>query len=183
MQQYQLLARELGVTFNFSLLTASNDNKVFKDYLLDKEEFMAVQEYLKRENIPIMDTAFETIGLQCKNRCGAGKNLVSIAADGTVYPCHMLHIPQLSLGNIFEMSLEEIVYNVNNQFLNINVDLMNGCNSCKYKYFCGGGCGARSYLSTGSIYERCDLCETNYKFIEDNFNDLKKLCANLARAQ
>lgn len=75
--------------------------------------------------------------------------MISIGADGAVYPCHMLHIADLKLGNILEKELSKIVFSSNNPFLNLDVNHIDGCQECKYGNFCGGGCRARSYLKQG----------------------------------
>lgn len=175
MAEYLELSRKLGIGFNFSLLTASVDNPEFKDYILGPEEFKKMQVYLKSANIQVADTALESIGLHCRKVCGAGKKLISVGADGTIYPCHMLHISELALGNIMETPLSDLLNSDKNPFRNLSVDDVEGCKDCEYKYFCGGGCRARSFLSTQSIYQKCDLCETNLEFTKDNFSRLKAM--------
>lgn len=173
MKKYKDLATDLSVTFNFSLLTAAEDNEDFKDYILDDADLRKIQAYINKENIPLTDTIMDNSGLVCRNRCGVGKSLISIAADGTVYPCHMLHIPELAMGNVLQNNLRDIVFSQSNEFLSFDVDDLNECQKCYYRYFCGGGCRARSYLKYHTIKRKCDLCETNYNFIEENINKLK----------
>ena len=91
------------------MLTTSPFDEVFKDYTLRKEEFDMVEHFLKHHRAVITDSAMEGESLSCKSRCGAGRFLISISADGTIYPCHMLHIDDLKLGNIFEKDRKRLV--------------------------------------------------------------------------
>ncbi|MBU3110231.1 radical SAM/SPASM domain-containing protein [Clostridium lacusfryxellense] len=176
MKEYAKLSKILNVPFNFSVLTVDINNLIFKDYLLDDNDFKLMSEYLEdQKDIVIQDSPMDGFSLQCKTRCEAGRHLISIGADGSVYPCHMLHKDELKLGNILNQNLKDIVFTKKNPFLNISVDQIEGCTDCKYKYFCGGNCRARSYLSTHSIYENDNLCEVSYSHIESKFENLKKM--------
>jgi len=174
LNQYKKLAEQLDVTYNFSILTVSQEDKVFADYILKKDDFDYVEKFLEHNRVLISDSAMENEGLSCKSRCGAGKLLVSIAADGTVYPCHMLHVKELSLGNILDNKLTDIIFNEKNPFLNLDIHSIKGCNTCKYGNLCGGGCRARSYMQTGSIYNNSDICGVSYKNLDKKFTGLKK---------
>lgn len=174
MQQYVNLANDMNTTFNFSMLTASPFDKVFSEYTLRKEELDMVEDFLKYNKVKITDSAMEGESLSCKSRCGAGKLLVSVAADGTIYPCHMLHIEKLKLGNVLERDLSSIIFNKDNPFLDLDINKIEGCVDCKYGNFCGGGCRARSYLATGSIYAKADICEVSYNTLDNKFKNLKK---------
>jgi radical SAM protein with 4Fe4S-binding SPASM domain len=168
MEEYMNLANNMGTTFNFSMLTTSPFDEVFKDYTLRKEEFDMVEHFLKHHRAVITDSAMEGESLSCKSRCGAGRFLISVSADGTIYPCHMLHIDDLKLGNIFEKDLQSIVFNEDNPFLNLDINNIEGCSECKYGNFCGGGYRARSYLASGSIYAKADICEVSYHTLDKN---------------
>lgn len=174
MEQYVQLAKQLGTTFNFSMLTAAADNPVFQDYLLGNEEFEQMKAFLKKHHAHITDSPMDTDYLSCKSRCGAGKMMVSISADGTVYPCHMLHIPALQLGNVLKEPLSKIVFRNDNPFLNLDIHHIDGCQDCKYGYFCGGGCRARSYLASRNIYAKSDICDVSYQTLAVKFDRLKQ---------
>lgn len=174
LNRYKELAETLGTTYNFSILTTALNDMTFKDYILTKDDFKCVEEFLNQNNVAVMDSAMETKRLCCKSRCGAGKLLISIAADGSVYPCHMLHVKGLKLGNVLNEKLRRIVFSKNNPFLDLDIKKINGCSSCKYGNFCGGGCRARSYLSTGSLYDNSDICDVSYKNLEKQFSGLRK---------
>ena len=50
--------------------------------------------------LPAMDAPVG-VNLTVKRNCGAGCKSLSVDADGTIYPCHMLHRPELAMGNAF----------------------------------------------------------------------------------
>lgn len=73
-------------------------------------------------------------------------------------------------GNIFESSIDEIVASKEwQEFSNIKVqDLPVKCTKCKYMRFCGGGCRADAYYSTGDILGISDFtCELIKFFVEE----------------
>lgn len=176
MDQYYNLAKELDLQFSFSILTVNSSNKVFKDYMLDNLDFEKMKEFLKRQSeVIITDTPINNFSMSCKTRCGAGRNLISIGADGSVYPCHMLHESRFKLGNILTENLKDIIFSKKNPFLDLSVDKLEGCKKCKYKYFCGGNCRARSLLEQNDLYGKDSLCEVSYSYIDSQFKQLKEM--------
>ena len=74
--------------------------------------------------------------------CGAGIHKIAVFPDGRVTPCD--HLPDLTLGNITENSLEAIVKGNEMQkftrFMNQKRSDYDECRECKYLEFCLGGC-------------------------------------------
>jgi uncharacterized protein len=67
--------------------------------------------------------------------CGAGRNYLSIDTDGSVLPCHMLtgyNLPGIPLQMLETPRFDN--------FANPKIDHRNGCNTCEWRYWCGGGC-------------------------------------------
>ncbi|HID26142.1 MAG TPA: radical SAM protein, partial [Thermoplasmata archaeon] len=77
--------------------------------------------------------------------CGAGRFYLGMRANGDLQPC--VFFP-LKIGNILKDDFEDLW--VNNQVLHKlrDKDLLQGCNTCEYRYYCGG-CRARAYTYTG----------------------------------
>ena len=99
--------------------------------------------------------------------CGAGVKELSVAADGAVYPCHMLMRPQFHLGNLFEEPLEAIRRRALEMgFGQLTVDEFDGCRDCGHRYLCGGGCRARAFFATGSVYGKDPYCA----FMQEHFS-------------
>ncbi|MDO8751712.1 MAG: radical SAM protein [Dehalococcoidia bacterium] len=82
--------------------------------------------------------------------CNACFGMLSVNADGHVYPCAALSgAPGFDCGSIKEKSLKEIWQEspVASWIRQDSVQKRVGCNSCFLKYFCGGGCFAQSYFA------------------------------------
>lgn len=92
--------------------------------------------------------------------CGAGKTCVSIANDGTLYPCTSLDI---KLGNVFEHTLKEIYDHSEkikefNRLRNYTLDMIRDCARCANIEECSGGCRANSYLYSSDILGNDPYC-------------------------
>jgi radical SAM protein with 4Fe4S-binding SPASM domain len=106
---------------------------------------------------------------RCKRRnCGMGKGIISIAANGDVFPCHVLHRKELTMGNLLEVPLEEVLQSEDLGWTRVDVDEIEGCGQCDYKYLCGGGCRAHTYWKYGTFRKRYPYCELSSRCIEYN---------------
>jgi radical SAM protein with 4Fe4S-binding SPASM domain len=92
-------------------------------------------------------------------RCAMAGAEISIADDGGVYPCQLLHEPEFCAGNIRLQSLREI-YNSERfrQLRRVNVFSIAECRECPIRYLCAGACRARSYFECGSINLSGEFC-------------------------
>ena len=73
--------------------------------------------------------------------CGAGRFYMGMRANGDIQPC--VFFP-LKIGNILKDDFEQLwIHNKVLQDLR-NKDLLKGCSTCQYRYYCGG-CRARAY--------------------------------------
>lgn len=172
MKEYRELADDLGVELSYSLLSVC-DTPELHDYIPGKEELRMLAGNLLTSNDRVQDLGMSA-DLQAGLTCGAGKIIISISTDGSIYPCHMLHVPELKLGNIFEYPLQEEFLNmtVSRNFQNCNVENNKSCINCEYKYFCSGGCRARAYFKDGDFRGKDSYCEHSYYFYENVINDL-----------
>lgn len=173
MENYRSLALDLGVNYSFSIFTVEPNNKMFQDYILSNDDLILVEKTLMELNgeVTLRDFPVDGFNLVCRRKCEAGNKLISIAADGTVYPCHMLHQNEFALGNALELSLRSIIFNKNNPFQTLTVEEFQNCKSCNYKYLCGGGCRGRSYLYYQSITHRdayCTMIKNYYSDVMSN---------------
>lgn len=125
--------------------------KEFNEFLVDK---------LKQNNIDYLmmilnDTDF--YGKYLKRlllrtpvfyRCGAGKDKISITANGDIYPCDsFVGIEECKIGNIDTGIQDDKV----NQFYEQIVTNRKICKDCWLRYICGGECYYTSYISNGNI--------------------------------
>lgn len=103
--------------------------------------------------------------LSVRTSCGAGTRTLSVAADGTVYPYHMLHRPELAMSNAFRDPAGAILSGETaRSFRALDVRGIEACTSCPVRLLCGGGCRARALMSSGlrSKDPYCSLSRTYY---------------------
>lgn len=104
------------------------------------------------------------MGARIEHRCFAGKNKVSLTANGDVFPCDsFVGIDEFKLFNIDEVSDNY----PNNIFRKMSVhNRSQSCNRCWAKYICGGDCPHNSYVVNKNIFEpdSC-FCEIQYHLI------------------
>ena len=119
-----------------------------------------------QEPLALMDAPVG-LNLTVKRNCGAGYRGVSIAADGTVYPCHMLHRPELAMGNVFDGTLAEALESeVSARCRALDAANFEGCATCRYERICGGGCRARSLFASGSLESPDSYCAMTLEFYD-----------------
>ena len=170
MAHYISLAEELGVTMNYSLFSCDYEDPTVCELLPRDTELETIATTLLSMGCSISASNTATgVNLTVKQNCGAGVKEVSIAADGAVYPCHMLHRPDWKMGNIFQESLARILGSKHaKRIAMVNVNNIEECSNCLHKYFCGGGCRARALFRFGDITNKdayCTLMKTFYEQI------------------
>lgn len=173
------LAKEIDVPIAFSLLTCNTDERNLEDYVLTEQEFKDfIMQNSGNDDIHVSESSINIEDIVFKSTCGAGRNTVSIDARGFVYPCHMLHSTKYSMGNILVDSWDSILASKKIQDLvECDVDKVEGCSKCEYRYFCGGGCKARIIYAQNALYASDIYCEglkDNYKRMADYFAKLAK---------
>lgn len=87
-------------------------------------------------------------------KCSAGDKLITVMADGTVYPCRRMPI---DCGNIFTNSLSKI-YECKIFSELRNYKEIDGCNKCIYLEKCGGGLKCLSYAVEGTPFKKDEGC-------------------------
>lgn len=182
LKEYVVLSKELEVGISFSLLTCSPKDAVLKDWLPTGEQLSNIARQLIElgtegtvsvNDMPIGD------GIDARRSCEVGCKILSISADGTVYPCHMLHDSRLAMGNIFKEELTEILSSdIAKTCEELHVDHFDVCNKCTYRYICGGGCRARSFYSYGNLTSQdtyCPMMQTYFEWISDQIETKYRL--------
>jgi uncharacterized protein len=115
------------------------------------------------------------------NRCSAGQELLTITADGDVYPCEQyIGLRKFHMGNIHDDDFPgEKFERLREMFCRINIYSSLNCSECWARFFCGGVCHWRSYISHGdlsrSMDQRClemkTILEALLPEIADIFSD------------
>lgn len=145
---YIQLAESTDSTIGFSLLSSPKCENV-SDLLPSRESLVGMAKSLLDAGYqPSSLNAQHKVNLAICKSCGAGKSVISVGADGTVFPCHMLHRKEYGMGNLFHQSLDDCLNGqIGQLFRGISVDSIEQCEACEYRYLCGGGCRARSVYS------------------------------------
>lgn len=82
------------------------------------------------------------------NRCQAGKNKISLAANGDLYPCDaFVGNNEYCIGNALTKEL------YSNKFKNLFTSDIPKCNKCWARYICGGDCYHNSMIMCESIMD------------------------------
>lgn len=86
--------------------------------------------------------------------CGVGYGTIAVNPDGSVSPCNHLTDPKLSLGNVRQSNLRQLVGTGYKLYNFVDVSKMPGssCAKCPVRYFCGGWCRASSFHTYGSMH-------------------------------
>lgn len=162
------IAKNIGVhRFWSDRLIPEGHGKDLEKYLFSPEETYEYVKLLKKESIKARINPFSKtiIGTQRALQfspfvdrpysCTAGKTLLALMPDGTVYPCRRLPI---SIGNIKKNSFKEIYFG--NKLVNeLQSDGVNdGCQGCSFEQTCKGGLKCLSYALTGSPFMKDPGC-------------------------
>lgn len=99
--------------------------------------------------------------------CGAGTEYLAVSPIGDIYPCHQfVGKNDFLLGNVF---LDLLNCEIQNVFSKNTVTNKDNCKNCFAKYYCGGGCAANAFFSSGSIYGQYKIgCEMIKKRLENS---------------
>lgn len=165
--EYAALADSLGATMNFSLLSAPAENDELSAVLPDDaalERLAQATLALSRDGVPVLSDTPVSTRLMTTCGCGAGCAMVSVSADGEVFPCHMMHDEVFSLGSL----LEDPGCLAARRAPAPRVGELVACSDCEIRYLCGGGCRARAYFATGGVEARdpyCALMRTFYRLL------------------
>jgi radical SAM protein with 4Fe4S-binding SPASM domain len=160
--KYLTLSKELGAPLSYSLFTGSCFDPEVKELLPRENQLRVLGETVFSQSSGALSTVQDSplaVNLSVARKCGAGKEMLSVAADGTLYPCHMLHLEECRLGNLFSDDIADIRFDEIPCFTEIREPSMdNDCSLCEYMWFCRGGCKARSYLMYGTFVPKDPYC-------------------------
>lgn len=172
--RYTELAQSLGTTMNFSLLSCLGDLGDEDDLRLTDARLRQLAEEMLSGGEAGIDTA--NLGLGARASCGMGKSTVSIAADGTVYPCHMLHVDGYAMGNALKDDLWTILKSDKTCALcSLEVDQIAECAQCQYAYLCGGGCRARAAFDGDGLTHKDPYCALMKHYYSGLFAALSRM--------
>lgn len=158
------LARDLGVGYHFSLFMPVGRGACHAaDLSVPPRDLLTCLASLLRETCqgrggpPNGAGPGSPIDLCTKSGCGAGYDILSVGPDGAVYPCPLMHRPDMLLGRLPGDSLSKI--RRTGKSLVPDVTGIPGCFRCEVAYFCGGGCRAHALTQGGSVFSADPYCE------------------------
>lgn len=180
MKNYVEFSKKLDVTLSFSIFTIDNSKNEFDEYVLNNQDLIEISNNLTEidKTIQIMDVPTQELSLSCRERCEAGRSLISIDANGDIYPCHMLHEEKLKLGSALKDNITDALSSELNEFKELSVDNFEVCSDCDYKYLCGGGCRGRSYFYHNKINCNDSYCQFMKNYHKSTMNQIKTLVCN-----
>jgi len=175
-QEYCKLASELDVTLSFSLFSAPPGEEAVRSLIPTEKELERIAEQIIRIDSN-QNSAFQDIpvnkNLAVRTCCGAARGEISVAYDGSVYPCHMLHDNQFFMGSLFDDGFQDVLSgSVRKEFITLNAASFKGCTDCEVRFLCGGGCRARSFYTSGSVYDKDPYCTLIKEFYKALFQQI-----------
>ncbi|MGE5594263.1 MAG: radical SAM protein [Betaproteobacteria bacterium] len=183
------LARELGVGYHFSLFVPVGRGACHAaDLSIAPRELLACFASLVKRTCQDSKGWSKgrdpgpAVDLRVKVGCGAGYSVLSVGPDGAVYPCPLMHRPEMLLGRLPGSSLSKIRRAGKSVVPEVNE--IPGCSQCKVAYFCGGGCRAHALAQGGSLLAidpYCEFYKTAYLALLSGWRDDRTIVEN-ARA-
>jgi len=175
-EKYFDLSTQLDVTLTFSLLSTRHDNEMINNLIPTDQDLEDIARILIDitcdKRMVFQDTPINN-NLITKSFCGVAQGIVSISSDGKIYPCHMLHDDQFLMGSVFDECLdEEFGGEIRKELSTLSVESFEGCSSCEIRYFCGGGCRARSYYESGGVYGKDPYCKLMKRFYDNKLHQM-----------
>lgn len=102
--------------------------------------------------------------------CGVGRKIV-VDPYGDVYPCSLLMDDDFHIGNVNQMSLEEIETSPKLKELTeacrSRKDAIEACRKCAWRNFCQASCPAFAYLERGTLWATDHYCDVRQRLYED----------------
>lgn len=182
---YKALAEKLGATVSFSMLSAPTTDPAVGELVPDDDALAELARVLFGSMMLSTDPAGGPLGttLSVCALCGAGERNLSVAADGRLYPCHMLHYDEMCMGSLLDAPEDPdglasaTAAPCDNPFAGLTVDDIPDCAACDIRYLCGGGCRARAFYATGDPAQRdpyCTLMREHYAILLEALSSMSQ---------
>ena len=171
-----------------SVLTKKNGEEIkkLKEYLFEREIDHVEALYIpaSKEEFDLIpdlnlikqsDDEFELCDI---TDCGAGQTIIAINPEGKIYPCQSLMLDEFYITNIFNENWMNELKNsrISQYFLNRKNSEIEGCENCKVRTICSGGCRSIAYNVYNDIEHKIDyLCDF---FMEESKNSIKNIKFN-----
>lgn len=177
-ERFSTLADALGCSIRFSLLACDFCESEYSSFALGTKD----QEILALKAFEIGGISFAEglragHGLRARSICGLGRTTLSMAANGNIYPCHMLHRDECILCNAMdgpiaeriETSLESV------GLAELSVSDIEKCSKCDFAFLCGGGCRARAFQTSGDVCACDPYCVLHHEYQDLCLKQVRKM--------
>ena len=104
--------------------------------------------------------------------CGTGSQTLLLDADGSIYPCPNLALPQFAAGNITTARPADLWQHsavLSEVREKVQFGEGHGCGECFLRHWCLGGCRGETYALTGDLSARSPACGANRKAVLEMF--------------
>ena len=159
------MAKKYGSRLTFQPLFDAGNAKINQEMAITGSEYYEALAH--SENVAVMGGIGSALG-SLKNRgvtkCAIGDVEISIAHNGDVFPCHLVHLEEFNAGNILEASIKDIYKHsaALNTARHMTIYARPECSECAIRLLCGGSCRARALYLEGDINACDDFCD--YEF-------------------
>lgn len=107
--------------------------------------------------------------------CALGRTL-AVDANGDIYPCSMLMVPDCRLGTVENVGLEKVVKSLRLRRLcercAARKEAIGRCRTCTWRNFCQGGCAGSVLAEKGTLWATDDLCQVRRHLYREIVFDL-----------
>ncbi len=177
--KYRLNSENYDIIGNLENIPHEYKNKIIVRSVITKENMQDIKElkaYVKNElqyehitslclpnnvneidNIPQLNNDFnEDTDIKMNNKvinCGGCSKEIAVDSNGDIYPCQNLINKEFLVTNILYQNWYDELLNsdITKEFMNLNVNSIEFCKDCNYRYLCGGGCRAIAYKVYGKL--------------------------------
>ncbi|HEX4421386.1 MAG TPA: radical SAM protein [Kofleriaceae bacterium] len=140
----QFEGSELGYRISYGAMAHGRGENI--DQSLDTDQTRAHVDKILSRVKTTENRAEGPNAIQKISGCGYAEQLV-IAADGLVYPCHLL---SGALGHVDDLPVAKITKYLERTAAAFSVDNRTGCGTCDLRHLCGGSCRVEDEKHTGS---------------------------------
>lgn len=169
-------AGDLAVPYHFSLFSCDASQPTAKELVFNDSALADLCNKILFVKNKEGKTSLDLVSaLRAKRTCGCGRSNLSVGHDGDVFPCHMLHNDEYSMGNLYtDFDDGKDLYSAirGRKPCEVDVDKIERCKDCEFRYVCGGGCRARSVFAFGDLNKWDPYCVLMRKYYEKVFSGL-----------
>lgn len=154
------MAEKYGNRLNFAPLFPVSDFANKELAITGLEYFQALKSAAGVNPLSYCESSLDSSQCSRCHKCAIGDGEISVSASGDVYPCQLLHSKEFYAGNVRETSITDIYTHspALKKCSQLDVDKIEGCKDCAFRYICGGACRARAFYEVADVNSSGDFC-------------------------